>query len=76
MQSVGAALDRNRVVPAAWWRAAVRAMLGAGVPVICRGRLALLADARGGQPEAAAIDLIGHRALVKGLTDRCIQSLQ
>jgi hypothetical protein len=39
-------------------------------------RLALLADARGGQPEASAIDLIGHRALVKGLTDRSIQSLQ
>src|SRR3569833_1315729 len=39
-------------------------------------RLALLADARGGQTESAAVDLIGHHALVKRPTDRRIQPLQ
>ena len=39
-------------------------------------RLALLADTRGGQAEATAVDFIGHHALVEGFADRRIQPLQ
>ncbi|MGH8301640.1 MAG: hypothetical protein ACRET5_09265, partial [Steroidobacteraceae bacterium] len=40
------------------------------------GLLSSFADALGGQSEAAAVDFVGHDALVKGLADRCIQPLQ
>jgi hypothetical protein len=73
---LAAPLEGNRVVPDAW-----RTHRGLGDTARRCARtglrwLALFADARGGQLEAAAIDLIGDRALVQGLTDRRIQSLQ
>jgi hypothetical protein len=40
------------------------------------GLLSSFADALGGQSEAAAVDLVGHDALVKGLADCRVQALQ
>jgi hypothetical protein len=68
--------DRNRVVPTAL---SSRASRGDTVRRCARDlprRLALFADARGGQTEAAPVDFVGHGALVNGLADGRIQPFQ
>ncbi len=39
-------------------------------------RLALFADARRGQLEAAAVDFVGHASLVNGFADSVIEPIQ
>ena len=71
-----AELLRNRVVLDAWRTHRGRAILCVGARGLGRRRLALFADARSSQLEAATIDFVGHGSLVNRLADGRVQSLQ